>query len=349
MITNIVLEGLKRISDGGVADRNILAGEARFVRAYALFYLSQIFCPPYDADKGHALLGLPLRTSSDFSERFGRSTLADTYTFIIDELNKSVELLPDLSQFKSRASKPAALAILARIYLIMGKYELASEYAIKALSYNDRLLDYNKLDRTLRIPFEIAHEEIIYYGFCNSGYLIANSRAFIPKSLYESYAENDLRKSIFYTLSSSGDIQFKGSYDGVGGTYFAGIATDELYLILAESKIRTGQVEGGLEVLNNLLITRYQADSFIPYGDLNLDQALDLVLMERRKELIKRGLRWTDLRRLLLEPRRVEILYRKSDNGVDNNIYSLEPNANNYVYPIPPNVMRLGEYEQNPL
>lgn len=348
MIANIVLEGLDRIDGGLEIEREVLMGEALFVRSYAYFNLAQIFCLPYDFENKESLLGLPLRTSSDYSVKFERASMAETYSFIINDLLKAIDLLPAEVQFKSRPSKSAAIGVLAKIHLIMGMYEEARYYANEALQFNSKLLDYNELDETLRIPFPIAHDEIIYYGFSGSGYFLASSRAFIPKELYNLYQEKDLRKKLFFNISSSGDVQFKGNYDGVGGNYFAGIATDELYLITTESNIRLGDVEKGLSFLNKLLRLRYETGEFVDYVNLSGKDALELVLTERRKQLVKRGIRWTDLRRYLNEPDLVKTLYRKLDNGEDNSEYKLEPDSKNYFYPIPPDVVRIHKYEQSP-
>lgn len=348
MTANIVLESLERITAGSTSERDILRGQALFVRAFAFYYLAQIFCLPYDVSNRNIAMGLPLRSTSDYAVEFGRSTLGETYDFIIKDLLTALDYLPEKVEFKSRSSKAAALALLARLYLIMGDYTQAGELAKATLDYNDKLQDYNSIDPTLKLPFSTTNIEFIYYAFCNSGYLLANSRAFIPKDFYESYADDDLRKTLYFNRSSNGDILFKGSYDGVGSNYFAGIATDEIYLIRAECEIRKGNLDAGLEVLNRLLKYRYKTGSFIPYKDLSDERALDLVISERRKELVKRGIRWTDLRRLVKDGKG-KTVYRKADDGVNNEKYALSVKPESYVYPIPPDIMRLGNYNQNPL
>lgn len=348
MTANIVLESLERIKGGSTSERAILRGQALFVRAFAFYYLAQIFCLPYDASTRNVSMGLPLRSTSDYAVEFGRSTLGETYDFIVNDLQTALDYLPETVEYKSRSSRAAVFGLLSRLYLIMGDYAKASEMAKLTLEYNDQLLDYNSIDPNLKLPFSTTNIEFIYYAFCNSGYLLANGRAFIPKDFYESYADNDLRKTLYFNRSNNGDILFKGSYDGVGSNYFAGIATDEIYLIRAECEIRKGNVEIGLEILNRLLKYRYRTGLFTPYKDLSDESALDLVLSERRKELIKRGIRWTDLRRLVKEGRGITV-DRKADNGESNEKYTLNAKVEHYVYPIPPDIMRLGNYKQNPL
>lgn len=346
LISNVVLEGLARIKVGRAYDRLIIEGESRFVRAYAYYFLSQIFCLPYDEANQANLLGLPLRTSSDHSVFYPRSSMKETYDFIISELKAAAELLPDQVEYSSFPSKAAALGTLARLYLIMGKYKEANEYAEKALSYNNDLLDFNELNTSLQNPLPKSHKEIIYYAFSTSGYLTSVSRAYLPIHIYESYDNNDLRKTIFYKKTND-EIQFNGSYEGGTYSYFSGIAVDELYLICAEYEVRDGSVDKGLKKINNLLKNRYITGTYVDYKSLNKEEALDLVLAERKKELVRRGIRWTDLRRLLKEPKRTSTSYRKGDNGIDDAHYNLEPKSINYTYPIPPEVIELEKYAQN--
>jgi len=72
--------------------------------------------------------------------------------------------------------------------------------------------------------------------------------------------------------------------------------------------------------------------------------ALEVILRERRKELIFRGLRWYDLKRLNLSAATSTTLSRT----VAGQTYSLLPNSNAYVFPIPLDVIERGGLEQNP-
>ncbi|MBN8856731.1 MAG: RagB/SusD family nutrient uptake outer membrane protein, partial [Sphingobacteriales bacterium] len=73
-------------------------------------------------------------------------------------------------------------------------------------------------------------------------------------------------------------------------------------------------------------------------------QALDTILVERRKELPFRGVRWTDLRRLNLEGRTITLT--RVLNGTT---YQLPPNSKLYTLPIPPDVIIFNpNMKQNP-
>jgi hypothetical protein len=94
---------------------------------------------------------------------------------------------------------------------------------------------------------------------------------------------------------------------------------------------RQGNVEAAISDLNTLLLNRWVYGKFNRFTALDAEQALEVILTERRKELIGRDLRWTDLRRLNLDKRFSVTLIRKA-NGL---IYSLSHDNKRYILPIP--------------
>ena len=136
---------------------------------------------------------------------------------------------------------------------------------------------------------------------------------------------------------------FKNSYTG-DYRLFSGLATDELLLIKAECLARDNQPEQALLVLNNLLETRWKAGKYIPYVESDPQKVLGIILLERRKELVFRAQRWSDLRRLNKEPDQAVTLSRT----VDNNTYTLPPNDVRYTFLIPQAEIQLSGIEQNP-
>src|SRR5690606_17069648 len=128
-----------------------------------------------------------------------------------------------------------------------------------------------------------------------------------------------------------------GSYTGTIEV-FSGISANEALLIQAECRIRLGMVQEGLQTLEELLRKRYLDGSYLTDYSFTQQKALQLVLMERRKELLIRGLRWSDLRRLNQDPSTETVLERHVD-GVR---YVLKPNDIRYTLPIPDYVVKHG-------
>src|SRR5690606_8302162 len=139
----LVLEKLEeREKKDEIVDRarfNKVKGEALFMRARRYLHAAWIWCQAYDPSSAPKDLGLPLRVSSNFNEHVGRTSLQETYERIIGDLTMSTQLLPERPLHKVKASRPAALAILARAYLSMRDYGNAFIYADSALQFNNSL------------------------------------------------------------------------------------------------------------------------------------------------------------------------------------------------------------------
>jgi hypothetical protein len=71
--------------------------------------------------------------------------------------------------------------------------------------------------------------------------------------------------------------------------------------------------------------------------------ALDTILLERRKELVMRTLRWIDIKRLNKEDRNIVPV-----RIVAGERFSLPPNDNRYALPLPSDVVNISGMPQNP-
>lgn len=316
-------------------------GSALFCRGFDFYSLEDIFAKPYDAATANNDLGIVIRLHSDINEHSARTTVQQTFQQIIADLKASANLLPAAPAFKTRPSKPAAFAMLARTYMCINNYDSALYFANECLSVDHKLMDYNTLDTTAPFPFSIFNDEVIYHTVFNYPEITSNYVSIVDSNLYRSYANNDLRRYLFFD-TTDGHPRFKGGYDGY--TVFAGLATDEMYLLRAECYARKGNSTAALNDVNTLLQMRYRQGNFIPLIAANAMDALRIVLAERRKELLYRGTRWTDLRRLNKESAFAITLKRE----LNSQQYTLAPNDERYVYPIPEQEIDISGIQQNP-
>ncbi|WP_421943332.1 RagB/SusD family nutrient uptake outer membrane protein [Pedobacter sp.] len=339
--SNVVLEGLDRLGNQNpTALERDVKGCAFFFRSMALFNLSQLFAAPYVSSTAKDLPGLPIPLSSDVNKRPGRGSLSALFAQIIADLSQAVSLLPERGEVKSRPGRQAAHAMLARVYLIMGDYEKALVEANRALSIGSALINYNTLSLTSNAPFGNAlpnnNAELIFFG-SRVSYTILNTGSLkVEPELLALYDPSDLRLKIFFRDLGNGLINLK-TYDGIG--------TDEVLLIKAECLARANDSKASVDILNSLLVNRFPAGKFVPLVATDASSALGLVLNERRKELVARGLRWSDLRRLNGDSRFLKRIIRIY-NGSE--VARLEPTSNRYTFPIPDNELLLNSLEQNP-
>jgi hypothetical protein len=317
------------------------------LRALHCYYLQETFGQPYRPATAGTDLGIPLQLTDNTNQPVTRATVQEVYRQIIRDDSMAIALLPVgiQSANPNRPCRPAAYALLARVYLTMQDSANAERYADDCLNLYSTLVDYNTVDSSEAHPFPLTgNKEVLFQCSAYNYPVMYNDMAEVDSNLYRSYAINDLRRAVFFRPAPSGDggVCFKGNY--TGQLYlFSGLAVDEVYLIRAECRARSGNIAGAMSDLNTLLSSRWRSGTFQPYTAATADQALALVLTERRKETLFRELRWSDLRRLNQDPRFAISLIRILAEQVD----TLPPLNDRYTYPIPENEIQLSGIPQN--
>jgi hypothetical protein len=331
---NVVLEGATK-SGKGTADWKNVQGQAEFFRGFAYWQLAQEFCRPYDGAAAPTDPGLVIRATSDLNAVSTRSPVAITYRQITTDLQSAVQLLPVNVPAKTRPGKAAAYAMLARVYLGMRDFRHAGLYADSALALYSTLMDYNTVPASPSVPFKRFNDEVIFHSTISSFGALQAPKYLVDTVLYAGYRADDLRKQLYFKPATGTAYQnFRGSYDGTSAL-FNGLSVDELYLTRAEAKARTGDLGAALADLNHLRKNRYAKATYADLVSGDAKTVLDWIIGERRKELLLRGLRWPDLRRLNMDAD-----YRKTVMKIsDGQRYELPPGDPRYVWPIPLSVV----------
>lgn len=349
---NLVMETVEKLK--GSTDPSILnplRGAALFFRAYAFWQVAQLYAKPYNAATAGQDPGIPLRLTSDINDVSSRGTVQQTYDQMVKDLQEAAGLLPATATISSRPSKGAVYAMLARVYLTMENYPAALSNATAALQINNKLIDFNTLDVNTESPFARFNAEVYFHSLTNditnpnSTMLIDPTYAKVSTDIVTSYKTDDLRKVIFLKNNGDGTFHFTGNYEPFAYmTLFNGLAVDEVYLTRAECYARAGDAASAMSDLNTLLKSRWKTGKYVDMSAANADDALAKVLVERRKELIMRSTRWTDLRRLNKDPRFAVTLTRV----VNGTTYTLPPNDLRYTLLIPNQVIMNSNLAQNP-
>jgi len=350
---NNVLEILSRQDISTDIEKKKLKGWALFGRSYAFYSLVSTFCKAFDRSTASSELGMPLKLKAGIDEIVPRSSLKDSYDQIISDAMEAAELLQQdiIPGKRTRPSKVAAFAFLARVYLSMRTYDKAELYADKTLTLYSKLTDFNTLSKTSN-SFNYDSEEIIYFTRQITTYSQLTSAAIsntygVNPELIGLYSPYDLRIPIYFQKNTSGNFNLK-RINSLTASPFTGLATDEIYLIKAECLARRGETQKSMDFLNQLAEKRWNPNakipvtSFQPMTATSPDVALDKILIERRKALVWRSLRWTDLKRLNMEGRNITITRK-----LDDKTYTLLPNSPRYILPIPDDEVSLSGVQQN--
>lgn len=330
-ICNNVLAGLGVVAEG---DKAQVEGEALFIRAIAYFQLVRFYAKPYEAGQANSQLGVPIvqtptRSISEES-KVGRNTVQEVYTQIITDLSKAESQLPEDNEW--RASKGAAAALLARVYLQQGDYAKARDAANRVISSGAYALLKNYKDVFNRD--ENSSEDIFAIQLTTQdGANLMNTHFSIPDfggrdgdveilqghlSLYD---PADKRLALFY--DGNGAIR-TGKWNNLYGNVNI-IRLAEMYLIRAECNQRLG-TSVGASALADYNVVRTRAG--LPAAT---SVTLDVILLERRLELAHEGHKIHDMKRLKLS------------------VGPLPYNADKLVFPLPQREINAnGNLQQNP-
>jgi hypothetical protein len=134
---NVVIEKVPLISMDTALQNRYLA-EARFLRG--LFYFDMV----------RAWGGVPLVTTTAPPLKLGRASEEETYNLLLADLQFAESHLPLRSGYTSadmgRATKGAAQALLARVYLFRKDFQNAEKYAMLVINSDQYSLEPNFID-----------------------------------------------------------------------------------------------------------------------------------------------------------------------------------------------------------
>ncbi|MFD2903808.1 RagB/SusD family nutrient uptake outer membrane protein [Sphingobacterium anhuiense] len=323
---------------------NVL-GAAHFFRAFAFHQVATTFTLPYRESTAAQEMGIPLRLKPEMDYKSVRTSLKESYDQIISDYKVAIANLPISVALKGRPQKGTAYAGLARVYLEIQDYAQAYLYADSCLQLQYELLNYKELNASAGFPIARFNKEVLFPATGLYTPILSQYVARVDSNLYLEYGLHDYRKGLFFQPNDTdlGTYGFKGSYNNSDAQPFVGLTTSEVYLIRAESAVRIGKVNQALSDINMLLKNRIDANYFTAIVETNPERLLRIILAERRKELIFRGQRWSDLKRLNQDERFKKTLVRV----IDGKEYRLEPNSLKYAHLIPELVISESGMPQN--
>lgn len=148
---NLILDNIDVVKDGALKSK--IEGEARFLRALCHFEMVRLY--------GGESKGIPLRLSSISSYgddlTIKRSSTAEVYVSILDDLSKAIDALP--TENGEFANKYAALGLQARVNLYLGKYKEALDAANTVITESGKSLSSSYADA---YNHDVDNEEDIF-------------------------------------------------------------------------------------------------------------------------------------------------------------------------------------------
>ncbi|TAE47475.1 MAG: RagB/SusD family nutrient uptake outer membrane protein [Bacteroidetes bacterium] len=332
---NIVIEGVQTAAAEGIITGEVAAsyeGEARLMRALAYHELLINFSRPF-ADGNGSAQGLPIRDFAvnspadvDAGIAEGRATVAETYAFILEDLDFAEENLVVTRTGAgrvSRATKGAAIALKTRVKLHKGDWAGVLTEADKlvpaAAPYTSPIGAYT-LTAAPDGPFTNNQSSEAIFIMENVDTDNPGVNGALPAMLgnpakggrglvvvgpaiynFAPWTSTDKRRNL---LSNDGKVYYTDKYKDITGRGDDApiIRYAEVLLNAAEAAARLGNTTRGLDLLNAVrnravdAADQYTAASFADQKSL-----VQAILDERRIEFLAEGRRWPDIHRLALD------------------------------------------------
>lgn len=301
---NNVIAQVPNMTDMSPEEMEVALGELYFIRALNHFNLMVYFGD------------VPVKTTPTLSAddiNPPRESKEVVYQQIVEDLELAADYLPESSS-KVRASKYAAIALLARVHLYMEAYDEAIVRATEVIEDGGYTLleDYDAIftDGSAETIFEIdftvlARNRIAEYNFPKS---LNGRREVAPTTdVLDAYESGDERyaASIAFEGTLAYAIKYPDLATGTENVIVLRLA--DMYLIRAEANARLGQNLAAVQDDINEIRSRAEL------GDTGADtfpELLAAIEQERWVEFAFEGHRWFDLVRT---DRAVDVLPNVTD------------------------------------
>ncbi len=315
---NLILNYVDVVS-GDAAKKAAVRADAHFLRAYSFWVLANHYCNHYKPGVNDNDPGLPLKTSIDYEEPLGRSTLKAVYDLILADVGAAQEIAVDDVQdrLRWRLSKKTISAFLSRFYLFQSDYNKAIQYADEALqSQTVQLVDFKTIlpgipENYTNPVATVNYSELNNWN--NTKYL------YWKEQYYTRYTTTRSQwrlpsPSLIAMYDQSNDLRFKHFFIPNGGRRFSVVTPvsyrytmfndgraipsaptiGEMLLNKAEAQARKNEVVNAMQTVNILRAKRMNTAA--PLTAATQDEAIKAVLDERRREM-PFVTRWYDIRR----------------------------------------------------
>lgn len=296
---NAFIEGVTGSKMLTLEEKNLLLGEAYFIRSMYYQYLTQIFGNiPYITTTNY-------RTNSKVQKKSTDEILA----YIQEDLKQSIDLLPLEYSNTDRIypNKVAAKMLLAKNYLLQKKYDLAQELASQIVNNSSYKLEFD-LSKTFK-----KNSKSTIWQLTNSitgsstleatTYLFKDkpSNLYVNEALLNAFDSKDQRLNHWLKKQQQGEqiwyhpFKYKNSNGSNSDEYSIVFRIEEAYFVLIESLIYQNKIDQAVTYLN---IVRQKSGLIDLPLNLSKQQTIDELLLESQREFFcEQGHRFLDLKR----------------------------------------------------
>lgn len=290
-------------STADLAIINDVIGHCLFIRAFQHFELVRGFSPVYAADA----IGVPYMLEYTVTGSPARLTSLEVYNNIKSDLTRSIANITSTS--RNMATVHAANALMARVLLWQGDYDNAIVYAKKVIDESGLTLAARTEVSALWKDELADSKEIIFRLDKNTGegelgsifQRSTNADIYFQPSvdLISQYGAQDIRLSVYFANLATKPIVTKYIGKTGGSKNIVNVKLlrlSEMYLIIAEAYANKGELVNAANYVFEIQSRRDLGAVAAPVYTTKV-QAIDGVLLEKRKEMTYEGHRFFDLKR----------------------------------------------------
>jgi hypothetical protein len=358
---NKIINEVMNAEGGTLQQKKMIQAEALAGRAWTYFTLINYYGKPYQKTTAASSLGFPIITTANITvNQFTRASVQDVYDLIVSDLQKAIPDLSPSTFHRLRMSKPAAQALLGKVFVWMQRFDEAlpllesSLQGFASAQIPVLLYDYNKTFAAggaflplspfgPNYPNTANNQEVAYLRQFSNFHVLFNTLQ-VKKQTMDLYAASDLRLMLYAnTPFPAGDLFLAGAQRRTAPSIVPfGVNVPESYLLIAECKARANDRTGAANILKQFRENRMPiADAPVPTAIAN-DQTLlvKFVIDERLREFAGLGFRWFDMRRLSVDPLFGNANYSHTlyaTNGTPT-LYTLKPER--LTLKIPPKILQ---------
>lgn len=294
-IANYIIEHQNEIINANADEINQLVGEAYMMRGYDLFLLVNLYAEAYTHCNPSTTRGVPMLLQADVNAVPRSSSVEAVYQQVLSDLSEAerrmnVSVWPSGQNY--RFCLDGVLALRARTYLYMGRWQDALTAAKAVIAAHGDLVDLNNLGSPLPDNYQSPENIVALEQFSSNLSTVINQ----PSNDYiNKYRTGDQRKTRYYKRATSTTWTLQKS-EG-----YCSFRSAEAYLTAAEASVQLGDLTGAIDFLKPLLVKRLNTtaynDALTLMAGMNQAQLLQEIIDERGRELAFEGHRWYDLRR----------------------------------------------------
>ena len=358
--SNLVIDNVDK-GQGSQELKTLAKAEARTFRAFDHFLAVNTFAKAYNPETAASDGGVCIMDRYDLEATPVKSTVAEVYNFIINELEQAVPLLEEKPVNIYHPNRAFGYALLAKVYLFHRDWAKAQEAAEQSLKLNSQLADYNLINDaggTARYKnfAKDGNPEVLSYhwmaGWGGGEQVCLYHYGMISPELKSLFESNDLRYSLFLRDTGTSITSWFDSGSGAAiwtpaitnldrFTYMSvGLRTAEVYLIMAEALARQNNLTEAANYVSQLRDKRIKGGNGHVDAPATQVEMVKMIIDERRKELLFGFNRFFDLKRLNIEPAYQKTITRvfpvlNISEAHPQQTYTLKPDSRLYVIPFP--------------